>query len=418
MKTYKISTLGCRTNRYESKAYESQLLRTGYREAKEGEKVDLHIVNTCTVTASSDKKSLYAIRRAGKEGGGRLVVTGCMVNRAADTIRAIPGVTDVVANERKADLLASLLPETEWPEFRVERFEGKTRAFLKIQDGCNSYCSYCVIPFVRGRSRSRRLPDILSEAEQLVDNGYREIVLTGINIGDFDGGETKRPVRLSHLVEKLDRIEGLERIRISSIDPDEVDPSLLRAVLSCKKACGSMHIVLQSGSNLILKRMRRKYTRQEFVRATEALRKGDPDFTFTTDVIVGFPGESEGDFAETLRLVREIRFAKVHIFPYSDRPKTRASRMANKVSREVIGERKKRLLRVVDEAAYALRERYVGRTFDILLEGENMGRTTHFIPVVLEKSPTGRRRRPNEIVRAYCKANDEEGLVGEEVSRG
>lgn len=419
MKKVKIVTLGCRTNQYESQAFWDQLKVKGYQQAEEEEKADLCIVNTCTVTASADKRSLYQIRKLARDHDPeRLVVTGCLAERSKKEIEALPEVTDVVSNASKEELLPLVFPEEEWPEFRIERFEAHTRAFVKIQDGCNSYCSYCVIPFVRGRSRSKKVFDILREVETLVENGYKEVVLTGINIGDFDGDQTP-PVRLSDLVRQVDQIEGLERIRISSIDPDEVDDDLLDAVINGKKTCPSMHIVLQSGSNLTLKRMRRKYTKQDFISATERLLKADPSFTFTTDLIVGFPGETEEEFGETLALMDEVQFAKVHMFPYSDRPKTRASRMPHKVAPEVIQERKSRLLRRAEENAFALRKRFVGESFSVLVETEErpgyyMGHTENFLPVFIPKEGI----RPGEVVLVKLIENNPEGLIGENQADG
>jgi len=411
-KKYKVVTLGCRTNQYESQAYVDQLKASGYTEAKDAETADVCIVNTCTVTASADKRSLYQIRKLSREHEPeKLIVTGCMAERAADEIRAIQGVTDVIPNQKKEALLEEVFPNEEWPEFKIERFEAHTRAFVKIQDGCNSYCSYCVIPFVRGRSRSKTVPEIIAEIERLVENGYKEVVLTGINIGDFDGGTPENPVRLSTLVRLVDQVPGLQRIRISSIDPDEIDDDLLDAVIQGQKTCHSMHIVLQAGSNVTLKRMRRKYTRQDFTDATTRLLQASSDFTFTTDVIVGFPGESDEDFQETVDLIRQVRFAKVHMFPYSDRPKTRASRMPNKVPQDVIDQRRQHLLKVADEVAFDLRQSYVGRTFDVLLESKNMGHTDHFLPVVISQKGL----RSNEMIQVECLENSLEGLIGKKV---
>ncbi len=409
---YKVVTLGCRTNQYESQAYIGQLKALGYEEAGLGEKANICIVNTCTVTASADKRSLYQIRKLGREyTPERLIVTGCMAERAERDIRSIDQVTDVVSNARKTILLKELFPEKSWPEFKIDHFEAHTRAFVKIQDGCNSYCSYCVIPFVRGRSRSKTATKILAEIEELIQNGYREIVLTGVNIGDFDGGCSKNGMRLSHLIRLIDDLPGLERLRISSIDPDEVDDDLIKAIVEGKKTCHSMHIVLQSGSNVILKRMRRKYNRQHFIKAVKRLLEASPDFTFTTDVIVGFPGESREAFDQTLDLIRSIRFAKVHMFPYSDRPKTRASRMEDKISQQVIEQRKQALLKVAQQTAFSLRETYVGRTCKVLLESANMGHTDHFLPVFISQKGM----RPNEIIDVKCLANSEKGLVGKKV---
>ncbi len=409
MKKYKVVTLGCRTNQYESEAFATQLRKEGYAEAKEGEKADLCIVNTCTVTESADKRSLYQIRRLSRDfSPEKLVVTGCLAERSKKELEKLPEVTNVITNKDKENLLPLIFPEEEWPEFQIERFEANTRAFVKIQDGCNSYCSYCIIPFVRGRSRSKKVFDILREVETLVENGYKEVVLTGINIGDFDGDQTP-PVRLSDLIRQVDKVLGLERIRVSSIDPNEVDDDLLDAIIYGEKTAPSMHIVLQSGSNLTLKRMRRKYTKQDFIDATGRLLKANPSFTFTTDIIVGFPGETEEGFKETLGLMDEVHFAKIHMFPYSDRPKTRASRMPNKVALEVIQERKAILMKRAEENAFALRETFIGSEFSVLLETDNMGHTENFLPIIVAQENL----RPNTIIKVKCTGNSPEGLLGE-----
>ncbi|MEM8727178.1 MAG: tRNA (N(6)-L-threonylcarbamoyladenosine(37)-C(2))-methylthiotransferase MtaB [Chlamydiota bacterium] len=415
MKKYKVVTLGCRTNQYESQAFADQLKKEGYIEAKEGDKADLCIVNTCTVTKSADRRSLYQIRKISREfSPEQLIVTGCLVERSKKELERLEEVTHVVSNRKKENLLAEVFPAKKWPEFRIERFEARTRAFVKIQDGCNSYCSYCVIPFVRGRSRSKKVFDILEEIEALVENGYKEVVLTGINIGDFDGNRSP-PVRLSELVRRVDKIPGLERIRISSIDPDEVDADLIDAVVNGEKTAPSMHLVLQSGSNLTLKRMGRKYTKQDFMGATTRLLKENPNFTFTTDIIVGFPGETEEEFQETLAVMDTIRFAKVHMFPYSDRPKTRAARLPRKVPSGVIQERKNRLLRLAEKNAHALRQTFIGREFSVLLETEEkpgylMGHTENFLPVHVLKENL----RSNGFIKVKCVGNTAEGLIGED----
>jgi threonylcarbamoyladenosine tRNA methylthiotransferase MtaB len=394
-KRYKIATLGCRTNQYESQAYADQLEAVGYVEAGEG-RADICVVNTCTVTASADSRSLYQVRKLRREHPeAQLFVTGCFAERDKGALKEIGA--EVIGNADKEILIERALPEEVVPEFAIRRFEAHTRAFVKIQDGCNSYCSYCIIPFVRGRSRSRDEDDIVREVEGLALSGYKEIVLTGINIGDYEHG-------LARLVRRLDRLEGLERIRISSIDPDEIDDDLLDAVVSGKKTCQSMHIVLQAGANATLKRMNRKYTKQEFMRSVARLKEASPDFTFTTDIIVGFPGETAGDFTETCEVVEQVRFAKVHMFPYSLRPKTRAARF-EQLPQRVVMERKNELLRLSERVAYELREGYVGRELDVLIEGNGMGHSDNFLPVSVEG-------RPNTIVRARCTANSPEGLIG------
>lgn len=410
-KKFKIVTLGCRTNQYESQAFNDQLTQMGFSSSQEGEQADLCIVNTCTVTESADSHSRHAIRQLARENPQtKIVVTGCLAERQPEMIRELEGVAHVIPNKDKEQLLATLFPEEDIPEFSIKNFDAHTRAFVKVQDGCNSFCTYCIIPYVRGRSQSRRVPDILREVQGLIHAGFKEIVLTGINIGDFDGNpsDDEKPVRLAELVRAVDQVEGLHRLRVSSIDPDEVDDDLADAILNGKTTCHSMHLVLQSGSNVILKRMNRKYTRQIFMETVERMYKASPDFTVTTDVIVGFPGETELDFNETLAVMQEVKFAKVHMFPYSDRPRTRAALMPNKVPSEQIKQRKQLILQQAERLSYELRERYVGQKRSVLTEKEGFGHTDNFLPVVLQD----RSVPANEILTVHLIENTPEGLLG------
>lgn len=415
-KKFKVVTLGCRTNQYESQAYIDQLVKLGYTQAEEGEAADICIVNTCTVTESADSSSRYQIRHLARENpGSQIVVTGCLAERLPQEIRAMPEVSLVVSNKDKEDLLSQLFPDLEIPEFAIQHFAAHTRAFVKVQDGCNSFCTYCIIPYVRGRSRSRTVDDIVKEVKQLIANGYKEVVLTGINIGDFDGApqEGETPTRLSDLIRAVDAIEGLSRLRVSSIDPDEVDEDLADAILNGKNTCHSMHIVLQSGSNAILKRMNRKYTREIFLETVEKLLKASPDFTFTTDIIVGFPGESEADFQDTLDIMEKVRFAKVHMFPYSDRERTRAALYPHKVPPAIISERKQKLLRLAEKISFDLRTQFIGREMTILTEedlvdGYISGHTENFLAVCIPQAGF----KPNTLVKVQLLENTPKGLIG------
>lgn len=422
-KKFKIVTLGCRTNQYESQAYQDQLQALGYTAAKEGESAEICIVNTCTVTESADSSSRHEIRQlARNHAGSKLIVTGCSVERQPEKIRQIDGVTHVVANKDKENLLTRVFPDTELPEFSVKNFDSHTRAFVKVQDGCNSFCTYCIIPYVRGRSRSRTTEEIIREVETLISNGFKEVVLTGINIGDFDGNrqENEPAERLVDLVKAVDQIPGLERLRISSIDPDEIDDDLLNAVINGKHTCKSMHVVLQSGSNVILKRMNRKYTRQIFMDTIDRLRHACPDFTFTTDIIVGFPGETQADFEDTLSVMKEVKFAKVHMFPYSERPRTRAALMPNKVPQEIIKARKQEVLRYSEQIAFELREAYVGREMTILTEsgdksrpGQISGHTDNFLMVWVPDAGY----QVNQLLKVKLIANTPDGLIGSVIEK-
>jgi len=413
VKRYKVASLGCRTNQYEAKAFENQLQKLGYQEVEENADADICIVNTCTVTHGADKDSRAKVRSMlKKHQNAKVVVTGCMAEAAKEDLLALDSRVEVFLNKDKEKIIEKLFPDIEtYPEFNIEQFEGHTRAFVKVQDGCNSFCTYCIIPYVRGRSTSRKIPDIVQEIHKLVDQGYKEIVLTGINIGDFDGdGQNKR---LSDLVYAVEDIKGVERIRISSIDPDEVEQDLQDAVLNSKKTCPSMHIVLQSGSNTILKRMNRKYTRQMFFETIDRLRELDPNFTFTTDVIVGFPGETEKDFEETLDVIKKVRFAKVHMFPYSRRKRTRAALYTDQVPPEIIQQRKQTLLRLAEKQAFELREEFIGKEANVLLEKRISpdyieGHTETFLPVKLFSTSLNR----NDLVKVKLVENTPEGFIG------
>jgi len=410
MKKFKVVTLGCRTNQYESQGYADQLRRMGFVPAKEEERADLCIVNTCTVTEGADSSSRHEIRSLLKlHPEAQFAVTGCMAESAPDAIRSIDSRIRIVPNLEKERLVEHLFPEEAGlPEFNIQAFDGHTRAFVKVQDGCNSFCTYCIIPYVRGRSRSRPIGEVVREVEGLVANGYKEVVLTGINVGDFDGGGN-----LAALVRAVDQVNGLERLRISSIDPDEVDADLMGAVLGGKKTCPSMHIVLQAGSNVVLKRMNRKYTRQIFLDTVDRLKQKAPDFTVTTDVIVGFPGETEADFEETLEVISHVRFAKVHMFPYSPRNRTRAALYPNQIGGEIIRRRKSELLRRAEQSAFDLRNRFVGRKMRVLLENEEgeeriSGHTPNFLRVFLPKGNL----KQNDLIEVELIENRPEGFWG------
>ncbi len=407
---FKLATLGCRTNQYETQGYRDQLLALGFEEAKEGETADYCIINTCTVTEGADRSSRHQIREMIREHPhAKVAVTGCMVEAKPKLNEEIGGIFHVVPNKEKEKLVQYLFPDEEMPEFSIKNFEGHTRAFVKVQDGCNSFCTYCIIPYVRGRSRSKTIAEVVKEVKDLIAAGYQEIVLTGINVGDFDGGGENK--RLGDLIREVDQLEGLKRLRLSSIDPDEVDDDLADAILNGKTTCPSMHIVLQSGSNVVLKRMNRKYTKQIFLDTCQRLRQASPDFTFTTDVIVGFPGETEGDFNETLEIIEEVGFAKVHMFPYSKRERTRAALYPNQVPQEVITARKREVIRRSEEVAFHLRARYVGRRMAVLTENgdkeHSFGHTDNFLGVSIPAS-----LQPNQLIEVTLVDNTPAGLVG------
>ena len=403
-KKFTLASLGCRTNQYEAQGFRTQLQKMGFVEAKPGQSADVCIVNTCSVTAAAGQGSIVRIRKLAQENErARLFVTGCHAEEVAEKVTDLP--LQVVTNKEKETLLASLFPDEELPEFAIDAFASHTRAFVKVQDGCNSFCTYCIIPYVRGRSRSRSLDSIVREVETLAKNGYKEVVFTGINVGDFDGGGERT---LAELMKETAKIEGIERIRLSSIDPEDVTDELMEVVLSGGKMCPSLHLVLQSGSNVTLKKMNRKYTRQQFLAVVDALKSRRADFTLTTDVIVGFPGETEDDFLETLDVVSKVQFAKVHMFPYSPRARTRAALYPDRVPKEVVTERKSRLLSLARKQAQDLRSHYVGKTLQVLTESGEMGHTVNFLPVKIE----GECVEPNTLLNILFEKNETDYLIG------
>lgn len=283
--SFKISYLGCRVNQYEAQAYRDQLKTLGLREEKEDSKpADLCIINTCAVTLSAESSSRNQIRKILKTNPtARVVITGCLTSFKKDLLKEFRNRCEFFSNKDKEDLIAKIFPyESIFPEFCIKNFSNRSRAFVKVQDGCNSFCTYCIIPYLRGRSRSREFISILSEVQGIVEKGFKEIVITGINVGDFNSEEKS----LGDLIRQLDKIQGLERIRISSIDPDDITDDLFDALVSTKKVCRSLHLVLQSGSNSILKRMNRKYNRSVFFNCIDRFRSFDSNFSISTDVIV------------------------------------------------------------------------------------------------------------------------------------
>lgn len=402
---FRIITHGCRTNQYESQAFREQLEQLGLEDAEDSV-ADVCVINSCTVTKQADKSSLRSVRQVLQANSrARVVVTGCMAESKKAQLQAM-GV-HVVTNDQKETAVAHLFPDLETlPEFSIKKFEAHTRAFVKVQDGCNSFCTYCIIPYVRGRSRSKPLTVVIEEVKNLINNGYQEVVITGINVGDYTDGVYS----LADLIRAVDQVEGIKRVRLSSIDPDEVNDDLLSAIVEGKNTCPSMHIVLQSGSNIVLKRMNRKYTRQIFYQTIEKLKERNPDFTFTTDVIVGFPQETEEDFNQTLEVIERVQFAKTHIFPFSPRERTRAFSYPQIVP-EVINERKKTLEIAAKNAAFAMREKFIGRKLTILVEEsgqEVKGHTEHFLFV----TGYGKKVPPNRFVSVEIEKNLSDCLYG------
>ena len=321
MKTVALITLGCKTNQYETNAMAQKFKEAGYRIVEENENPDIAIINTCTVTNISDRKSRQHLRKMKEENPGAIIVaTGCYAQVAKEQLEKIEEIDLIIGNSEKKDIVkyveqkisqvTEIANQKEYTEFGITTYTEKTRATIKIQDGCNNFCSYCLIPYARGRIRSREAKNIIEEVSQIAKKGIKEIVLTGIHIASY-GKEKNDGYMLIDLLEDLNKIDGIERIRLGSLEPTIVTEEFVSRLRKLEKICNQFHLSLQSGCNETLKRMNRKYTTEEFEKVVEILRKNFEDVNLTTDIIVGFPGETESEFEETYEFLEKIAFYKM-----------------------------------------------------------------------------------------------------------
>lgn len=380
--TLRTATLGCKVNQYETELVREGLQRAGYQDAAVDRPADLCVVNTCTVTHEGDAKSRQLIRRLHRDNpDARIVVMGCYATRAPEEVAALPGVSEVIVDKREIPDLLGRFGVVDIPD-GISRFTNRHRAFLKVQDGCLLRCSYCIIPYVRPVPSSRPLDHVADEVRRVVDNGYREIVLTGIHLGHYGvDGNVGKPksdwLRLSHLVDRLARLPGDFRLRLSSIEATEVTRELVDVVAEHgDRVCPHLHVCLQSGSDAVLRRMRRRWSVRQFLDRCRLLRERLDRPAITTDVIVGFPGETDEDFAATCRAASDAGFSRIHLFPFSARRGTPAAEMPDQVPPAVKAER----MRELAELERRLRRDYfrqlIGRRLRVLVEstGRDDGR--------------------------------------------
>ncbi|MFM9963994.1 MAG: tRNA (N(6)-L-threonylcarbamoyladenosine(37)-C(2))-methylthiotransferase MtaB [Planctomycetaceae bacterium] len=374
MRTCRLVTLGCKVNQYETQQIKEALLRADFREATEFESADLCVVNTCTVTENADSRGRQVVRQLAKENPGcQTIVTGCYATHDPDSVARLPNVIEVVPDKRELPDVLLRLGVVEFPS-GISRFDGHKRAFVKIQDGCILRCSYCIIPHVRPRLESRSPEEIEAEVRRLIDFGYEEIVLTGIHVGHYGvdttrGRSGRAPFRLWHLLERLDRISGRWRLRLSSIEAAEVSDDFISAAAACEHLCPHFHPALQSGSDTVLARMRRRYRVAQFLESVAKLHERLPNPALSTDIIVGFPGETDEEFEQTLDTCRQARFMKIHVFPFSRRRGTRAALMPNSVAAPVKKARCQELTRQEAELTRQYSATLVGREVEVLVEG-------------------------------------------------
>jgi len=389
MKKVAFCTLGCKVNQYKTEAISEIFVKNGYEIVDFEEFADVYIINTCTVTNLSDRKSRQMIRRAKKNNKDSIIVAvGCYAQVSSDEVLSIPEVNLVIGTKDKGKILENLrmieegmnkvnlvqdiMKTREFEELGVEVYKERTRAYIKIQEGCNQFCSYCIIPYARGPIRSRSVEYILNEVGKLALNGYKEIVLTGIHIASY--GKDIKNTSLLDIIKKVHEIDGVERIRLGSIEPTTITHEFVNDIKKLDKVCPHFHISLQSGCDSTLKRMNRKYTTEEYHAAVKLLRDNIGDVSITTDVMVGFPGETDAEFDETVRFLKDIGFAAMHVFKYSQRKGTPAADFKDQVSPQKKDERSNVLIELSSKMTKEFNSKFEGRIMDVLLEQNVKGK--------------------------------------------
>ena len=382
MKTVAFHTLGCKVNTYESNAMLKIFNEAGYQEVDFKQVADVYVINTCTVTNTGDSKSRQMIRKAiRKNPKATICVVGCYSQTAPEEIEKIEGVGVVLGTQYRSDIVKyvdehlgtgemvikvdNVMNLRKFEDLNIDRFKN-TRAFLKIQDGCNNFCTYCIIPYARGRVRSRQKESVLNQAQKLVDNGYVEIVLTGIHTAGY--GEDLDDYSFYELLVDLVKIKGLKRIRISSIETSQISDEIIDLIGSNEIIVDHLHVPLQAGSDATLKRMNRKYTTAEYLEKINKIRSYLPNIAFTTDVIVGFPGETDEEFEETYNFIKQVNYSELHVFPYSPRKNTPAAKMKDQVNDQIKHERANRLLQLSKELNHEFALKQIGKTLKVLFE--------------------------------------------------
>ncbi|RLQ98173.1 tRNA (N(6)-L-threonylcarbamoyladenosine(37)-C(2))-methylthiotransferase MtaB [Falsibacillus albus] len=384
MPSVAFHTLGCKVNHYETEAIWQLFKSRGYERVEFESTSDVYVINTCTVTNTGDKKSRQVIRRAIRKNPDAVIcVTGCYAQTSPAEIMAIPGVDVVVGTQDRVKMLdyieqykeerqpingvGNIMKNRVYEELDVPAFTDRTRASLKIQEGCNNFCTFCIIPWARGLMRSRDPKEVVRQAQQLVDAGYKEIVLTGIHTGGY--GEDMKDYNLAQLLRDIEKnVKGVKRLRISSIEASQLSDEVIEVIDQSNIVVRHLHVPLQSGSNTVLKRMRRKYTMEFFGERLNMLKKALPGLAVTSDVIVGFPGETEEEFMETYNFIKEHKFSELHVFPYSKRTGTPAARMDDQVDEEIKNERVHRLINLSDQLAKEYASQFEDEVLEVIPE--------------------------------------------------
>ncbi len=400
MKTVASHALGCKVNQYESEAIAELFQEKGYQVVDMEQAADVYIINTCTVTNFGDKKSRQLIRKVKRQNPDSIVVVaGCYAQTAPQEIMAIEGVNIVVGTKNRTQIVnlvenyqqkepqnyvSNIMREREFEPLSIQKLKNRTRAYLKIQDGCSQYCSYCIIPYARGPIRSRNPEDVLAEVKCLAENGFQEVVLTGIHVASY--GKDFKNITLLEMIQQVHEVKGIQRIRFSSIEPNIVTEEFVKTLSNLEKVCDHFHLSLQSGCDKILQAMNRKYNTEKYHQAVKLLRQFMPHVAITTDMIVGFPGETEEDFLTSYAFAKEMCFSKIHVFPYSPKRGTPAASMSGQIENTIKSERSQKLMQLSETMAEEFLNKLIGKEMDVLYERQIQpntyeGHTTNYVKV-------------------------------------
>ena len=428
-----FATLGCRVNQYESEAMAEKFIREGYEVVEYTEVAEVYVINTCTVTNMGDKKSRQIIGRARRLNPEAVIaVVGCYSQIAPNEVSNIEGVDVVLGTRNKGDIVYwvnrareertqfvnvnEVLKNNVFEDLNIEEYQDKTRAFLKIQDGCNRFCSYCLIPYARGAVCSKEPGKVLDEVKKLANHGFKEIILSGIHTASY-GLDLKDKVTLVDLLEEIEKVDGIERVRIGSIDPTFFTEDVVKRIIDLNKLCAHFHLSLQSGCDETLKRMNRRYTTKDYEDIVNLLRNNFKDVSITTDIIVGFPGETEEEFNATYEFLKGIKLSKMHIFKFSPRKGTKAATMENQVDGNIKEERSNKLIELNNALENEFMDRFLGKALKVLYEkeslensGEYEGYTENYLRVVTKGNDNN---IIGEILDTKIICIDKDQLIGE-----
>ena len=406
MKTAAFHTLGCKVNTYDTESMMELFEKAGYEIVDFEEQADVYIINTCTVTNVGDRKSRQMIRKAKRVSPQAIVaVTGCYAQTSPEDLKKIPEVNIIIGNQDRSrivqlveekkisghniDIVQDIMKTKEYEELKISKVKDHGRAFIKVQEGCNNFCSYCIIPYARGPVRSRSIENILEEGRQIATQGYKEIVITGINVSSY--GRELEGVTLIDVLKGLNEIEGIERIRLGSLEPMLLDEEFIMGLEDINKLCDHFHLSLQSGSDEILKKMNRKYDTKMYKTIIDNIRKVFPRASLTTDIMVGFPGESHENFRESYEFIDQIGFSKLHVFKYSKRQGTPASKMVDQIPESIKEERSKEIIGLSDKLEKNYYKQFLGKKMAVLIEQSSkedyniyQGHTTNYILVKIQ----------------------------------